>query len=715
MTFNPNAPTTFGVEWQVTRQGGTLLSASGDAAAAAFLSSSAQTVTALQAYLSRVVGAPALTAEVFATSALPAAVQSDVFRPNADDFVTNWTGSPTNTAGNLHTNIDEATLDLTDYVTTSTQTATQYQVNSAAAAPLARVLSVTVTAVVAAIGGNTDVDLGVEVSGNTYAERATVSASDGPTTLTATFTTNPATGLPWTQAQVQEFDTSASILYVFGRNVGSVDKATSIRLYQLFMTVESAAAPLATGTASPSGDGWATFTFASSWAKASGTDYTILVRKTNGDGMAVWNSLDSGAACPHASWTSRPVTTAKTVVSVLGDTDTPAHAVTLTVAGNPAADSQPYATLTAERVHSGRTVQQEFTPASTVTIGNIGAVIARQAATVDGDLTAVVKRRSNNAQVGGAITITGGDVADSVRQLRRHVAAMASTGSVTSGVQYYIELSSTATDGNGWVVAVASAAGAHGTATYGSTTDAATVAGVETTTTDAVATAAQVPAIITGVDATAAGSGSTARVAVSWTASVDAAFAYYEILRGGELIATETTKATVTFADYEARAGVLESYTVRQVLTDGRVSALAAADTVTLTQPDLSRLVSNHNPSINVELLLLAPLSRTRFEDRAEYEPLGADHVRVHRGSQDRGYALALDVEVEGDEYDGDSLFADLLAARDADVPYLTLVTAWGDRHFVTVEYGSDELALLLNYGKASLRARTVDPTPVVT
>lgn len=714
MTWNPSGSSqALGLEWPVTRQGGVRLSAPGDSAAAKFTSSGAQTVTGVQVYLSRVLGSPRIKVRAIPTSSIPETVTTNTYRPNEDVSLTaasGWTGVPTDTAGSLYTNIDEATLDTADYVTTSASGPAYVRVNSGAAT-LSNITAVRVKAVVGSSNGTSNWIPYVSIGGVDYAGAKTfVSASDGPTTVVHEWLTNPATGAAWTQADVRAFDTTDEIQV--RTDPATIDGIQFI--YQKWIEVDTATSAPVFGLVSPTAAGWATVTFGSSWSKANATEYLLVMSKENADGEAIWSALDSGDACPHVSWAStRPTLTDAGLVSAVGSAATQSHPIILTVAGAAAADSQPYATLAREGVYSGRTVEQEFTPSSARTYGNLAVVVARQGATVGADLLLKLKRRSDDMQMGGTVTLTEDDVDTTVRSLREVFGAMASTAALSSGVQYYVEASSTAPDGSGWEVAVLDTEGQGASAGMGGTTDAATVAGTQDTDRDAPLPVHAAPATITGVTATETGTGANLHALVEWTTSAETNFEAYLIYRGGELIATETTKATVSFPDYEARAGVEESYTVVQRTTYGTMSLASTAALVTLTAPALSRFTSNQDPSLNVELLLLPPLSRSRFQDRNEYEPLGADHVKVHRGSQARGYAFDLKLEVEGAELDGDALFTDLLNAAQADVSHVALITAWGDRHFVTLEYGSDELALLLNIGQASVRARTVTPTPV--
>lgn len=707
MSFNPNAPTMFGAEWPVTRQGGVRLAAADDAAAAGFSSAATESVTSVDVYLSHVVSGAALTLDIFDAADLPQSSTTYTYRPNADDTITDLEDEGGATTS-LYASVDEATLDTADYITNGGDgSGAIYQCQVGSAAHGAGTISaVRVMAWVAAPSSSNDVRLGFEIGGaNFVGDSHTVVPADGTVLVSETFATNPDTGAAWTQADVQALDATDAVRSRFAAS-------SEFRIYQLWVEVDTVVAPEASGTCNPTEDGWCTVTLDSTWSKASGTDYVAVLRKTNSAGAVVWNLLDSGEACPHVSHVSYLPTRTDGLLSALGDSATAAHAVVFDVSGTASADSQPYATLTKEPVYSGRTVQQEFTPSSSVTVGNLAATIARQAATVDGDLTGTVYRRSDDTQIGGTVTITDDDVATSVRKLRQVVAAMASTGSVTSGTQYYIEWSSDATSGAGWTVAVLDTEGEGDSAGYGSTTNAATVASTEDTSADVAGWVAQVPAAVADLAVAESGSDETLSATLSWTATGTSGFDRYEIRRDGTLIATIGTNATDSFTDYRAVAGTEHSYEIRQRLTDGRVSAWSSSVTFTLSDHVRHRLVSNHDPSINL-LLRMPNFDRTRYEDRHEYSPLGADHVRVHRGSQQRGAEMVWVVNcgVDGSA-EGDDVYADLEAAVGADVPLLTLLTSTGDSYDVTVEWVKDRRETP-TFGRVTLRARTVSFVPV--
>lgn len=510
MGWNPTSGLT-GLEWPVVKQTGTLLSTENAGAAAEFDSSATETIDTVAVYLDRVTGAPQLRLDIFDVSNLPETVQTDTFRPN-EDVAINAVRDDGGGSTNLWAAIDETTLDTSDYLTSSggTNTYTFRVASTGGLTPTSpRVGKVRVKVVVENTTSSEDYAFNVklDIGAATYTSDnlpsgSSTSKSDGVTTITFEWADNPDTGDAWTESDIQTFDSTWEVRFEVG------DTSTTWRLYQAWMEVDSTETPAATGTLTPTADGWATCTLDSSWSKSTSTTYAVVLVKTNSDGQVVWTALDSEAACPHVSWVSyRPTVSATSVLTALGDSRTPAHPVVMNVSGgSSSADSQPYATLDREAVYTGRTVEQEITPSTSPTVGWATIVAAKQAATADASLTVKVKRRSDDAQQGGTWTVADSDVTDDPRRLRQLDGNLASTGSLSASTQYYIEMASTATSGAGWEVAVLNSQSAPDSADadgFGGTTDAATVDTTEDTSTDAPAAVGTVPTSVSGFTATA--------------------------------------------------------------------------------------------------------------------------------------------------------------------------------------------------------------------
>lgn len=515
MPWNPSSTALLGLEWFPLRRDGLRLTNTARALGIAIPSTVAESIDQVAIYVDDVVDMPLLQLQVFAAASLPQVAATATYRPNESPADTaNQTGVPTNVVGSKYQNIDEAALDQTDYVqfTQPVQNPTSWDFRVASAAGIGTdlVTAVRVKAWVKVTAGSYNVDVKLRVGSTDYEIGGrTVSNADGLTLIEAVAPTNPATGVAWTNAEIQAFDATSLVrLTFFSPGAGSI-----IQLSQAWMEVDHITAPAASSIPFVPAPGWNTVDVdtpaaGESFTKSLGTTYVVLVRKVTADGSVTLLGLDAGAAMPNGHLSYRPLYDATNLASELGDADTTAYPAILITSGAAASvDSQPYAVLRSEPVHVGRTVEQEVTPAATLTRGWVKVLVACEAAAVDADLLVKVRRRSDGVQVGGTATIAARDLEAAPQLLQAIDVNLAATVSLTSGTQYYLELSSTAPAGAGWLVGVLDAAAAPNsgnTKGFAGATDRATVAGVESADLDLPFLIGTVPATPAGLTVSAA-------------------------------------------------------------------------------------------------------------------------------------------------------------------------------------------------------------------
>jgi hypothetical protein len=664
MVWNSTSGLT-GLEWFPTRKGGTLLSLPGDAAIAKKTSSVTQTVTGAGVYFEKVAGAPQFTLDFYAAANVPQSVTTATFRPNEDVVTTNWTRS--SGVADYYTYVDEATLDTADFLSHSAQSEDKFEFRVASAAGVGAGRKITALRIVVVASGNFgEVGAGVRLSGFDYdgdydtgvtksGVGVLLRGFDGQPTLTFTHLVNPRTGVAWTDADIQLLDSTDEV-YVAG--------ISSVSVYQVYVEVEHVPAPLGSVLLTPTADGWKTGTLSSSFSKTNGTAYVAVLRKTNSAGRAVVSWADSGSTQIHGHTSyGASIVTESGLVTALGDVSTAALPLLFDISGTASVDSNPYPTLDREAVYSGRTLQQEFTPTTSPTIRYAKIIAARQGYTTGGDLLVAVKRRSDNVQIGGTWTITADHLPDSIRSLQVIEGTFASTGALVSGTQYYMEFTSTAPEDEGWEIAVLNSEAAPLTgdaAGYGSTTNAATIAGVESDDLD-------IPFVVgTGPNAPTLTATATAdHIGLSWTDTGDT----FHLYRDSTLI-EETT--ALSFDDYRVRQGEQESYTVKaETDANGTLSLPSTAKTATMPATSYWRLVSNQRSDLNIAFQTTKTDGTTFdfLDDQETFLVYGRDHSTVEYGQEDRGERItvtAILVPTGGATTEGRSLFDDFLAMRDA-------------------------------------------------
>lgn len=713
-----------GLAWTPTIAGGRLLAVAGNAAVARLGDPPvSDTIDKLHAYFDQVIGSPKVDLLVYETANLDADPTVDTHRPDTDEANQEWTGVPDDT--DRYTNIDEASPpDESDYLEFTTSTGAQatsgfsFSTLSTFAAS-GQIYAVRLRAWFELLTGNSLHANGASVrmadaSGTAIdTEVKNLQESDGVVAVTLDMDTNPDTNYAWTAADVAGFDGSTYVAQVRCSSSGS---DYTMRCFALEVEVEYDASLLAKGTAQPAGDGWAVATLDSSWSLTAGVDYAVLAYRVGSSGQVVWPLLDAGEACPHAGWANHLPSMVGRRVDDLGDKLTGVHPLVLETSGAAAsADSQPYALLSREAVHSGRTVEQEITPQDSKTIGWVRVVVACHPDTSD-DLTVEVKDRSSDALV-GTLTVAPDDLPDpdSPRMLQTVDGALDTAASVDTS-QHYVRLSSTAPEATGWQAAVVDAAAppvSAETAGFGGVTDEGTVAGVEDDDIDVPAVIGVAPAAPTGFSASAGSTGGT--VDLAWTAtSLGGSFKRYEVLRSGVAIAHITSEATTSLTDTGALQGVAETWEIRVRDTDGVVSQTVTATATAAVAAESFRLTSLADPSADIDLIgQEGAWDFTFVEQLSVSQPMGGVGARMLRSTGGRRDEVALTVWLETGE--GRALFDGLLAARDADVDHLVWTSEWGDRLYCGVVVDGGRLPYVVgSLGAATVRLVEVAdrPTP---
>lgn len=702
-------PTTgrFGVDWPVLRQAGVRLDHASKAAAGAIPSTATETVTTATLPLVDIVGTPTLILDVYDPATPTGALTTTTYRPNEDasaPAITNaatFVGSPTNTAGNRYQNIDEATLDTADYLdfnsgATTPGTGTYgFRVASAAGfgagsqtvsevrvkAIITRTLTISYSSVTYALyynNGSTEYLFGTPQSFGVV----TLTGQ----TITFSTTTNPATGRPWTEAEVQAFDSTAN----FRLLITPTNQGDRSQIFQVFAEVDWRNNPLiGTAQASPTGAGWWTFPFLSPLSKVNGTPWRwVLRRDTASAGSAVVPLFDSDETSPFGWTTYKPTLDGSGVVTAWGDSSTAVMPLIMIVGGVAGANSLPYFGLFHLDIATGSTSSQEITLSGTTTIGWVRTAISAQS--VNGPSAPLLLKVKTSAGVLQATaTIDPSVIADAPTTPRAVDATLDTAVSLVAG-QYRIEASSTAPAGEGWTVPALWTSGQSNAASFGGTTDVATIAGTESADFDLAMVFGTVPTAPAGFTLTpnTTGEGS---LTCAWTVTaLGGSFDYYIIeLQIGSTwyeVARINTESVNAYEFEACRRGVAETMRIRVRHTNGTMSLPSASDTDTLTKTG-TYLIVPESPTLSRSFELNPAPGFSYPRDSDHTARFGMRYLQGTRATQDRGLVLSGVIETTGT--------AGFVAAAqwtrdllDADVNQFVLVNGLGERWYVDLEFG---------------------------
>lgn len=488
--WNPSSPNTLGLQAFFTQQGEQQLPG-----AVTFTSTAAQTIDTLNVPLTTT-GDATVMAEVYvAGDEIPTGtVRTTTYRPN-DDLQIGGNDSENNSwltqalgTTNLYQQIDESTLDPSDYIfyfgTQNPGKRYRFNVGSAAWGASRRVLGGEV--VIVANRQDSAGQLRVSYYDGTRAYTlGTITATKERRTFRIRWPEyNPATGLPWTQAQIAALDSTAGIQL----QPVNVNKRKPLIVYQAYLNLdwitENRVAVGMADVEPPAAD--ATFTLqhptsgADNWSKSNGIDYTVVLRRLRGFGVVGWRFLAQTSAVadelgyPSAA-TNIPVESPAVTIDregvVAGVTDgVPGRALALrmlTTGATGSVDGQPYSLFLNARPVSGTGYGQTVTTVGaddyemvrlligTGELGDGGQPVALADPSSLADVSIKVKNASTDVQVGSTYTLTAADVADLAQQpLSVDVDGMSAptvavvevplTGiSLSAATRYYVEVTTT--------------------------------------------------------------------------------------------------------------------------------------------------------------------------------------------------------------------------------------------------------------------------------
>lgn len=658
-------------------------------------------------------GAPELLVEVLNKATLASSTTTTgTFRPNEETASLNVTGTPTNTAVGRVAAVDEAVLDLTDYITMSGAT-WNFRIGSGAWNPAGtqRIQALRVKAVAQATSSTNVANLqvrynGLDLFGGGY------NIDNTRQTVTFEAALNPSTNLPWTEAEIVALDVSATLqLYHQG--------LSALKVYQVWVEVDYVTEPvIASGTASPTGPGWFTVDI-STWAKLSGTNYVVRLTETSGEGVVVLRALDAGVLMPAGHYTSVPTVDDSGYITDLGDDTTKALAIILHVGAAASLDSMPYALTSPVTVESGTTVKQGFQAPAAGVRGYI-EFVARSSSEdeiPDGDLTVTLWSTGGlPSQFGGSLVIPAAVLAGAPGIYATMRGTLASLGtSLVSGSSYELRFTTTA-DSVPWELLALSTDTppvSGDTAGYGSTTQRVTVGATTYNGLDIPFVVGTVPTAPTGFTATDGALG----VAMAWTGAGLGVNFLQAILEEKDAdgywwpVAYFTSEAVVTYTHTRMPRGEAVEYAVRAEHVNRTLSLRTTVDAGTATDTTSDDLFAAPDGTI-IQLRLKRPL-KVRFpRARSTAQPHGASHTAVSKAARDHGRIFDVTAIDTTDDCDF-TAFADVVRQL-ADGNEWVWLPPNGDRYVVEV-FSEEADYELVNRKVAPLTITEVAarPTPV--
>lgn len=414
-------------------------------------------------------------------------------------------------------------------------------------------------------------------------------------------------------------------------------------------------------------------------------------------------------------------------------------------------DSQPYATTSPldgtdewpalaewfnnSPINVNRSMQQEITAAATDDYGWVWILCAMVAGTSDGDLLVKVKRRSDDVQMGGTATVTSASLSPPVHAWQKVGVRLPADASLVNGTQYYLEVTSTASETQGWLVqAVNSGYEPNPTGPPAGTNAAAGAGGaIDTLTFDdpmmerfgftppaapgsvvACVNLSVVPVAPSGFVAVAAGQTCCLDyIQLSWDmvgAVLCGSFLAHEIQRDDgdgvwRTIARVTDPAVVAFDDHESLANTPANYRMRLVRDDGVPSDWTATATATAAMVGCVGLVFTSNEAPALEVFYPDVVASRTFEFPSfenTFAPLGRDYQVVFRELEDRGVTFNSKLRVRagnmpcGSGCDdatgfGPAVFDPLKAIARAGLSYVCVKNEAGNRWYAFVKTPAGE------------------------
>lgn len=498
--YNPSATETLGPEALLVGNTLQTVAAAGVGVAMRCPSLAAETINAVQLWMAKCDVGGTFALDIYPESSLPdLQTPADIFYNMYEDVtITNVAGVANNTTGQRYQNIDEGcTLyDTTDYIHAAVAgDPWLYEGRVGSAAYTGRPLSVTMRAVVhnsPAAGANygSPILMGLDIGGVGWSQDSADShnvstfRSAGVYPIFATFYKNPSTGLPWTAAGIQAFDSTGALFFTFGgdkvhaeEHVVAMDLVVSSVTERRVATGTLNLTPFSTGQ-------WKTWTIAAvgggNWSKANATNYIYVLRRVSPAGSATLQSMVLGQSSLVTGFKGYDASVDSGMTTGLVDGNRWQGIIIRTTAPADSADSQVYAAMDQSVVTNAYTETTEFSNAAAKTYGVMNVLLSCTD-DVNATLYATLKRRSDNAVMGSAVSIGKAQfdiLPDLGNGWKKWTAVMTTPAVLAAGVQYYWQFTSSATVGS-WSVARYSSGGIGTALTFGGTTDQGTFYGTE--------------------------------------------------------------------------------------------------------------------------------------------------------------------------------------------------------------------------------------------
>lgn len=733
MTWTPTANMR-GLEWAPMLKGSRRVN--GSRVAALSFIGQGDTLASIWLYCDSVVGGATFVADLYPASGVefPSGLSTSVHRPSADKSSTgNQTTGRTNGTAHAapwYVDIDESTLDVSDDVivadnNTGALPSFLYNLGAGSLPSTPRILEVRqLLATDGLYPRNFQIRVRIDGTNYDFPIPTFPSGQGGITTVTARADRqNPATQKQWLKAAIDAFATTDSVGLA-----STTNSAGGGLLQQAWMEVDFIPETRQrTGSATVSMPGWQQWIMrdpgtlaASPITLTNGTEYIAVISTLDGE-MSV-PGIDSrlaGQANGHSSFEPElDLVSGVYVIRSLGPRRTRAHSLVVANSTPVAtASSQPYVTYVAEEVYTGRSVQQELTPGA-ITAGWMRFSAAKASSATTASLVAQIRRRSDNVAMGSAVTITAAEIIETPGRFALIARTLAAGATLAAATQYYVEWTATAAVGAGWLIPVldSKTAPVSGDAVgFGGTTDAATVAGTRSTAKDVGAVVASVPAAPSGLTASVLGTGATARVRLSWTATtLGASFGAIEVYRSAVRIGESRTEATTTWDDYEAASGVVESYTLRVRDSFGVASAATSAATATIPAEDW-RLASNESPALGAMVGVVGPLRyRLPEAEPAVIHAYGRNNAIVIRGTEDRGDDFTVTVRILIGALQDRAAYDALVTLARSGLSHVAVCSPFGRRWYAALLIEEAVTGTVSWDGTVPVRVREVSDTPVV-
>lgn len=521
--FNPSTPCTIGNEWFPRSRGAGVLASDMNTIGMRLVATRADTISQLYPFIAQVLGAACVAVEVYDITAGPPALDAlseFTYYPSSDLYVAAppWTPGAYGSfngwnpsaggAGPWYQALDSTVLTPYTWAISGQPIANDELVfnffglgfdfaerfagvfGTQTGRWVTSVKSHALCAQYLALGatGAFQIQPYLWINGVKYSgPKQSVDVSQGNVNVTAEWLCNPSTGLPWTPADIDKFDSGfiggdTNGLGWVCQPTGSANNLATILQAQLIVESAPTDPRLVIGAHCVNDHGgWQQWLLRdpadaslSDFTMTPGNTYLLLFRRGSGTGTVSLAYLDdpnnflpgppdwSTVAVELDPVSRRPVQ--------ISDPLTPAYAMALVrTVGTPSLDSQPYMTLspldgvdsfpklneyfTNSPVNATYSMSSHFLAASSDEYGWIWILVAQVASQTDGDLTITIRDAATNTAQ-GVVTITSEDLLTPRESWQRIGVRMDPAPVLTNTTEYYFDISSTASPDQGWLVQV---------------------------------------------------------------------------------------------------------------------------------------------------------------------------------------------------------------------------------------------------------------------